>query len=200
MEKEKKKLSLKEIGPSRLVILLMAGIFLLIVSFPNMFSTNTNTKDRRESVGSKQKNTSISSETGDESDIYTKTLEERLKKVLTKVEGIGSVEVMITLKGSKELILLKDAPYTQERMNEDDGEGGKRENISISKEESTVMVNKGNGESLPYVIQELEPKVEGIVIIAEGGDISEIKAEITEAVQVLFDIPAHKIKVMKMNK
>lgn len=199
-EKEKKKLSLKEIGPSRLVILLLAGVFLLVLSLPNMFSTDNATKDRRDNVESIPQNTSISAETGDESDTYTKTLEERLKKVLIKVEGIGSVEVMITLKGSKELVLLKDEPYTQESVNEEDGEGGKRDSRSINKEENTVLISNGNGESLPYVIQELEPKVEGIVIIAEGGGNIEIIREIMGAAQVLFDVPAHKIKVMKMNK
>lgn len=199
-EKEKKKLSLKEIGPSRLVILLLAGVFLLVLSLPNMFSTDNATKDRRDNVESIPQNTSISAETGDESDIYTKTLEERLKKVLIKVEGIGSVEIMITLKGSKELVLLKDEPYTQESVNEEDGEGGKRDSRSINKEENTVLISNGNGESLPYVIQELEPKVEGIVIIAEGGGNIEIIGEIMGAAQVLFDVPAHKIKVMKMNK
>lgn len=199
-EKEKKKLSLKEIGPSRLVMLLLAGIFLVVVSFPNMFSSDNTTEDNKVREKNTSQENSISSETGDESDTYTKTLEERLKRVLAKVEGIGSVEVMITLKGSKELVILKDDPYTQESMNEDDGEGGNRVSSSIEKEESTVMVNSGNGESLPYVIQELEPKIEGIIVIAEGGDSSEIMTEIMEAVQVLFDVPAHKIKVMKMNK
>ncbi len=199
-EKEKKKLSLKEIGPSRLVILLLAGIFLVVVSFPNMFSSGNKTKEKRVSDIKTSQNSSIPAETGDESDTYTKTLEERLKKILAKVEGIGSVEVMITLKSSKELVTLKDEPYTQESINEDDGEGGNRVSSNLNKEESTVLVNNGNGESLPYVIQELEPKVEGIVVIAEGGGNTEIAAEIMEAAQVLFDVPAHKIKVMKMNK
>jgi len=107
---------------------------------------------------------------------------------------------MITLKGSKEKVILKDTPYTQESMNEVDGEGGNRDSSSINKEDTTVLVNGGNGESVPYVIQELEPEVEGIVVIAGGGDNVEIKTEIMEAAQVLFNVPAHKVKVMKMNK
>jgi stage III sporulation protein AG len=43
------------------------------------------------------------------------------------------------------------------------------------------------------------PEIEGVAVIAQGGGNSEIKKEIVEAVQVLFDIKAHKIKVMKMN-
>ncbi len=198
-EKEKKKLSIKDIGPSKLVMLLLAGIFLLVVSFPDMLSSGNSSKDSVTDEDLSIQDNSIYTETGDETDTYLETLEENLKKVLTKVEGIGSVEVMITLKGSKELVILKDGPYTQESMNEVDGEGGNRISSSINKEESTVMVNNGNGESLPYVIQEIEPVVEGIIVIAEGGDNVEIMTEIMEAAQVLFDVPAHKVKVMKMN-
>jgi stage III sporulation protein AG len=61
------------------------------------------------------------------------------------------------------------------------------------------MVGNGSGENLPYVIQELEPEVKGIAVIAEGGGDPEIIAEIIDAVQVLFNVPAHKVKVMKMN-
>ncbi|MGB8450952.1 MAG: stage III sporulation protein AG [Anaerocolumna sp.] len=199
-EKEKKKLSIKEIGPARLVILLMAGIFLLVLSFPDMLSSEDSSKDNTVKKASKVKVNTNNTETKDESEIYVNELEKRLKSVLTKVEGIGDVEVMITLKGSKEKVILKDGPYTQESMNEDDGEGGNRDSSSISKEDSTVLTNGGNGESMPYVIQELEPEVEGIVVIAEGGDSANIQTEIMEAAQVLFNVPAHKVKVMKMNK
>lgn len=198
-EKEKKKLSIKEIGPARLVMLLMAGILLLILSFPNMLSTKNSTKDsERKNVS--ERNSNLSAKAEEDGDGYTAQLEERLKKVLSKVEGIGNVEVMITLKSSKEKVILKDNPYTEESMKEVDGEGGNRDSSSIKKEDTTVLVDSGNGESLPYIIQELEPVVEGIVVIAEGGDNLDIKKEIMEAAQVLFNVPAHKVKVMKMNK
>ncbi len=198
--KEKKKLSIKEIGPARLVILLMAGIFLLVLSFPDMLSSKNSSKDNAVNQDYKMKDNNLNTKTQEEGDAYTTELENRLRSVLAKVEGIGNVEVMITLKGSKEKVILKDTPYTQESMNEVDGEGGNRDSSSINKEDTTVLVNGGNGENVPYVIQELEPKVEGIVVIAEGGDNVEIKTEIMEAAQVLFNVPAHKVKVMKMNK
>ncbi|MDF2472419.1 MAG: hypothetical protein K0R21_201 [Anaerocolumna sp.] len=199
MEKEKKKLSLKEIGPSRLIIMLLAGIFLLVLSFPDMFSSDK----ASDTTGNSTKNSSVSNtvrqENQDETDMYISLMEERLEDILAKVKGIGAVDVMITLKGSKELIVLKDQPYTQESMNESDGEGGNRVSSGIDKEDSTVTVDDGSGGSLPFIIQELEPEVAGIVVIAQGGDNPEIMTEIVDAVQVLFNVPAHKVKVMKMN-
>ena len=37
----------------------------------------------------------------------------------------------------------------------------------------------------------------GIVISAQGGGEASVKAEITAAMEALFDLPAHKIKVLK---
>ncbi len=198
--KEKKKLSIKEIGPARLVILLMAGIFLLVLSFPNMLSSKDSSKNNTASKDYGVKDNTNDTLTKDETESYINELENRLKKILAKVEGIGDVEVMITLKGSKEKIILKDGPYTQESVKEVDGEGGNRDSSSINREDTTVLVDGGDGESMPYVIQEKEPEVEGIVVIAEGGDNVKIITEIMEAAQVLFNVPAHKVKVMKMNK
>ena len=49
------------------------------------------------------------------------------------------------------------------------------------------------------VKKEMTPKIEGVVVIAQGGDDPVVMKNITEAVQALFDVDTHKIKVMKMN-
>lgn len=188
------------IKPSNLIMLLIAGVLLLLTSFPNLFSS----KSLQNEKGTTDKNSqtvkySSDNKTEDEIEAYSNDLEKKLEEFLSSVAGIGKVEVMVTVKGSKERVVLKDSPYTQESMNEVDGEGGNRVSSSIQKDESTVMVGNGSGENLPYVVQELEPEVKGIAVIAEGGDNPEIIAEIIDAVQVLFNVPAHKVKVMKMN-
>lgn len=200
MEKEKKKISIKEIGPARLVILLMAGIFLLLLSFPDLMSSEKTSKNNAANEDNSVKESLNSTQTGDETEIYVSDLEDRLKSILAKVEGIGAVEVMITLKGSKEVVVLKDEPYTQESLNEVDREGGSRNSSSIDKKDSTVLIDSVNGENVPYILKEIAPQVEGIVVIAQGGGNISVVKEIIEALQVLFDVPAHKVKVMKMNQ
>ena len=41
------------------------------------------------------------------------------------------------------------------------------------------------------------PRVEGIVVVAEGGNHSVVVKNITEAVSALFDVDVHKIKIVK---
>jgi stage III sporulation protein AG len=125
-------------------------------------------------------------------------MENKLKNILKKVSGIGDVEVMLTLKASGKQVPLKDNPSTQESVNEVDGEGGSRTNNNVTREESTVLVADGSGGEAPFILQETEPEVEGVVVIAQGGDNVQIIMDIIEAAEVLFNVPAHKVKVMKM--
>lgn len=192
--KEKKPLSLKEIGIQRLVIILLCGIFLILVSVPDFFSSF---KGEEEGSTSLKKETVLSN--SDDTEQYILSLEKKLKKVLKKVEGIGDVEVMITLKSSKEVITLKDNPYRKETVTESDSVGGQRESEVMEEEEQSVLVTTKEGENVPYILKEIEPELEGVIVIAQGGGNSNIKNEIIEAVEVLFNIPVHKIKVMKMN-
>ncbi len=196
MEKEKKKITLKEIGPARLVMLLMAGIFLVLLSIPNLPSSDK--KSKEPSVSSNKLMGQTSGTANDETELYVTDLEDQLKTLLMKVEGIGTVEVMITLKGSKEVVVLKDRPYTKESVNEVDGEGGSRNSNKTEQSDTTVMVEGSDGVKRPYALKEIEPEVEGILVIAQGGDKAVIQSEIIEAVQVLFGVPPHKVKVMKM--
>lgn len=199
-KKEKKKLNIKEIGLEKLIIMFLAGIFIIVLSFPDFFpkkkeSNTTSPKTQSITSGS---NTSKESE-DDNTDQYISTLEEKLKSALKKVEGIGDAEVMITLKASKELVTLKDTPYTQDTTNETDQNGGSRISSNITRSDESVLVTSEDGDSIPYVIKEIEPEIEGVVVIAEGGGNQTIVGEIIDAVEVLFDVPTHKIKVMKMN-
>ena len=129
---------------------------------------------------------------------YISSMEARLKNILKKVDGIGQVEVMITLKTSKEKVPLKDNPYTDENITESDRAGGRRSSKNYRSEEKTVMLDQRDGDASPYVLKEMEPKLEGVLVLAEHGENVRITKEIIDAVQVLFDVPSHKIKVMKM--
>jgi stage III sporulation protein AG len=195
---EKKKISLKEIGLPKLIMAFMAGILIILLSIPGIFSSKKATE--KSSGGN---NTEIqengTNTTSYDTNTYITEMENELESILRKVSGIGKVEVMITLKASEEQVPLKDTPTSQESLNEVDGEGGSRTNNSVQREETTVLVTDENGNSVPYIIQERKPEIEGVVVVAEGGDDARIEMDITETAKVLFDVEPNKVKVMKMN-
>jgi stage III sporulation protein AG len=164
----------------------LCGMILLVLSWP------TGSSEKKESTKSETKIESKESETEE----YEALLEERLKTILSKVEGVKGVEVMITLKNSGEKVTLKDSPYSQETTTEKD-ENGETNKTQISSEETTVLIETDEGTS-PYVLKEKEPQVEGVLVLVEGLSDASIKNEISEAVEALFGVASHKIKVMKM--
>lgn len=182
---EKKELGLKEWG-----MILGAGVLLLTLSVPEFFGNDT--KEEQQLLPLQTVQTDTETTEG-----YVRQLEQRLEQLLSHVEGAGMVQVMITVQASKEKIVLKDLDYRQETTTEQDGAGGVRTIVQTEQQEESIK-KQASGEELPYVIKELEPEVEGVVVIAEGSKKGTVDLDIVEAVQALFDLPAHKIKVLKM--
>ena len=108
---------------------------------------------------------------------YERYLEQKTEEALQCVEGVGNVKVMITLKSSEENVVEKDQ--------QSDGQ--------------SVEEEKSDGTQVPYVSKKLSPEVEGVIVIADGGDNAVVVQNITGAIQALYGVEAHKIKVMKRN-
>lgn len=183
---------MKEIGLDKLVIILLTGAAILLLSVPGFFQSE-NRKDENDTI---EETAEISVQK--EIDCYVENLENRLEKILKKVEGVGDVDVMISVKGTREQVILKDSNASKDTSTEVDGNGGNRVSSNFDEEDTTIFLKGQDGEESPYIVQELEPEISGVLILAEGaGDVSKTN-EIIEAVEALFSVPIHKIKVIKM--
>ena len=120
-----------------------------------------------------EENTQETDQSLQEQDWQTK-MEERLVEMLEQVQGVGKAEVFLTCEGTQEKVVEKD-------------------------ETETVYERDSRGNQTPYVSAEIYPQVTGVLVVAQGGDDPVVIQNIQEAVQVLFQVEAHKIKVMKMN-
>lgn len=179
----------------QLLILLLAGILLLVIAVPTG-------KKGKEDDGGKVSASYISDASSDsvsESD-YVAYLENHLEQTLSQMEGAGDVEVMITLAASSEKIVEKDREDESEDLTESDSTGGTRSTQNMTRKETTVYNNDGNDRQTPYISKEITPKVEGVVVLASGGDRAVVVRNITEAVQALFGIDTHKIRIIKKNQ
>lgn len=177
---------------NQLLLILLSGILLLVIVFP--------VPEQRESSSAAQQagdaETSLSSEIRDNGD-YERYLEEKTSRILEDVEGVGEVTVMITLKSDGQKIIEKDQSSSSQSTDEEDSSGGTRSVEDRSSDKTSIYEQTADGSSTPYVSKELAPEVEGVVVIADGGDNAVVAQNITEAVQALFGVEAHKIKIMK---
>lgn len=185
-KKERKKIMLKDIGLEKIILIAIAGIILLVTNFSEWQS-----KNKTEKITETQNVAATS-----ENEAYIESLENKLVHILENVDGVGEVEVMITLESSRESILNKDDTEELE-TEEETSDGTKSERQSSRRENETVLADE-SGEAAPYVIKELEPEIAGVVIACEGAENNTVAASVTEAAQVLFGISVNRIKVLKM--
>ena len=158
---------------TRLAILFLCGLLLLVIAVPVP------------KTGEVDKDTKIDGESGkgetyetDSMADYEKYLEQKTAQTLGVVDGAGKVTVMITLKSTGQKVVEKDQQSTYQTTKEADSQGA-------------------DGTQIPYVSKENAPEVEGVLVIADGGGNAVVAKNLTEAVQALFGVEAHKIKIMK---
>ena len=86
-------------------------------------------------------------------------LEKKLANILSKLEGVGKVNVMVTLENSVEKVTATNTTQSKESIIENDGEGGTRQ---VQREDPTLqVVTRGNDGSL-LVVKEIKPTVLGV--------------------------------------
>lgn len=175
----------------RWMLLALFGILILVIVWPVGSKSKEADNQVSESVAGTEKRTYNYAEQ------YTTNMELRLKEILENVDGAGAVQVMITVKNNGEQVVEKDKSYSESKTIQS-GDGGKNTTTAnTSRSESTVYDRTDSGS--PYVVKQLEPEIEGVLVAAQGAGDETVVNEITYAVQVLFDVPVHKIKVVKMS-
>ena len=110
--------------------------------------------------------------------------EQRLESLLRNMQGVGQVNVMLTLKSGSTLELAKDSS-TSVRDSE------------TKRESDVVTVSRGSGSEEVVVTQERYPIYQGAVVVCEGGGNSAVRLAIIEAVSVLTGLGSDKITVVQ---
>jgi len=128
-----------------------------------------------------------------------RALEEELEEFLSLVAGAGRVRVMISALGDRETIFAVDSTENRSHIIEEDAQGGTRDQRQYSTQEQTVIITDRNGIDQPLVLREISPRVEGIVIIAEGGDDPFVRDALTRAAMAVLGVEAHRVQVLAMN-
>lgn len=124
----------------------------------------------------------------------------KLKYILTQIEGAGRVDVMITYSAGKENVPAYDTKISENSTDEKDSGGGTRKITQKSKDTSMVFSDGRNGDKNPVIIKELEPSVRGVLVVAEGASDPQVREKLGRAVQVLLDIPVHRIQIIERKK
>ncbi|MGE5474126.1 MAG: hypothetical protein ACM3UU_07905 [Ignavibacteriales bacterium] len=174
-----------------LIIFIIIGILLILIS--NFFGSSDGSSSKKDIVYSP----AVQSQKA-ENELNFK-LEQRLAKILSEIRGVGRVSVIITYSSGPESVLAREEKNNQTNTNERDSTGGERKTIQNNIETSYVMADEQSGTKKPVVVRQMASKIQGVVIAAEGGDNSTVKADIVSAVEAATGISGYRIRVFKKN-
>ncbi len=164
---------LQLVKDKKVKIIIIVGILGMVLIFLSEFISDDKNNDMPKS------NTETTSY-----ETYADDMEEKLRKTLEKIEGVGKAEVMITVNGTEEYI------YAQE-------EKVKNGEKDSSSENQYVLIGSGS-EKQALLKKVVNPEISGVVIICEGGDSNIVKEKVYSSVSAIFDISSNNIYVAKL--
>ncbi len=177
---------------SNLAVVVIICIILLI-SWSALFP-----KDEQRADGNNEIE-NVSAENNIPKASYNDSMEERLEKILTGINGVGNVEVMITYETSTEVVPASNVTKSAQTTEENDKQGGIRVIKQENTTESIVTVSSRDYNNSPVVIKEIKPIIRGVIVVAEGAEDPVVKSHLIEAVTTIFQIKSHKVKVYSRN-
>lgn len=203
IDKLKKMFSNKEEegGNKRKLENIFAFVIILIVTIIAInFILNDDKSEERESddpnkrlATTQDTNTLNNTSETNEKDELVKSLE----NILSKINGVGRVEVMITYSETSKTIPVYNEESTQEDTEETDSNGGTRK-ITQTDTRKEVIYEEVDGNKTLITQSVISPTIEGAIITAEGASNATVKANIVQAVEAVTGIATHKIQVFEM--
>lgn len=125
-------------------------------------------------------------------------LESKLEKILSKIQGVGEVQVCINYQESAEVVAMYNENSKTSSTEETDTSGGTRKIEEIDTQKD-IIYKENNGEKTPITKKVIQPKIEGAIITAKGANNAETKTNIIQAVEAVTGLATHKIQVFEMN-
>ncbi|WP_240413996.1 stage III sporulation protein AG [Paenibacillus periandrae] len=126
---------------------------------------------------------------------YEEAYQSQLKELLSKIVGVGEVEVLVTIDSTEEIAVERNTKDTQQVTNEKDQHGATR-HISDVTRSGEVVIYEVSGGKQPLVTKTIKPKIRGVVVVAKGAENLTVKKMMTEAVERGLDVPANRISIL----
>ena len=123
-------------------------------------------------------------------------LEIKLEDILSKINGVGQVDVMINYTESTQIIPIYNKTEKNSTTDESDSGGGTRK-IQESDINQEVVYQEENGKNVIATQKKVSPKIEGAIITAQGANNPNIKNSIIQAVEAVTGLATHKIQVFE---
>ncbi len=182
----------KKDGKKSVENLILLAILLIIVIVAINYIWKDNEKAKKDNANS----TKVLADTNiiEENTSQNNDLEQKLRKILSNISGVGEVEVLITYSQTSVVNPIYNEDYGESVTEEEDTSGGKRKVSSTTNKKEVVSSNND------VITQSVtSPQIQGAVVIAKGAGDANVKANIIQAVEAATGLSTYKIQVFEMN-
>lgn len=175
----------KKIVENLVIFLILLVIVMVVIN--TLFTSDKENEDTVSVVNTKE----ITSSTDE--------LEVKLENILSKIEGAGKVDVMISYLSGIEQVPMYDLKENLTVTEEKDKEGGQRKTEQKSNEQSIVYEEKNNTRT-PVMKQTIMPEIIGVIVVADGANNVTVKNNIINAIEATVNTSSHRIQVFPSDK
>lgn len=121
----------------------------------------------------------------DDGDSYKDQVGNELENILSKIDGVGECEVMLSVEGTAEYIFAENVDKSQDLSS----------NGSSDRYQNEIVMIENSGSRQALVRKIVRPKICGVVVVCRGGGDITIKERVIKAVSAALNIPYGRICV-----
>lgn len=173
-------------------------LIVTIIAINFILSDKKTTTKEENSTSNKKLATTNQTEINSSYSSNSDELSNKLENILSKINGVGEVNVFINYSESSEVVAMYNENSKSSSTEETDTSGGIRK-IEETDTQKDIVYQENSGEKTPITQKIVQPKIEGAIITAKGANNANVKTNIIQAVEAATGLATHKIQVFEMN-
>lgn len=181
-----------------LIILgLLGAAIMLFNSFVNVKKLDSENTGREPPVNQSTQSALLQGETTTPNsfDSIEEAMENRTKEILEKIVGVGTVDIMVTVDSTEEIVVTRNMNDSQQLSEETDASGGKRQTTQYTRDGEIVTYTQ-SGDETPIITKRIRPQVRGVLVVAKGAENKVVRGLIEQAIEKGLNVPSYRISVV----
>ncbi len=135
----------------------------------------------------------------DPAESYASSLEERLERTISEIEGAGETKVLITLQGGREYVYAREDQTSSDLSESVDPSGRQSSDERQDRQSNLIIIDTDQGEQA-LVCTELMPAVNGVVVVCAGAGDPEVKEQIMAVVTTALNISSKRVCITQLSQ
>lgn len=177
-------------GDKKIKLITLIGLIGITLIFISSFDFNNSSKQKEDI----NENKIITEEQ------YVLQMEKKVLDLVQNIQGVGTAKVMVTLENGVENVYVnetkKESDKTQDNTSNEKNKVSQSDNV----EQKVIIVDGGNGKKEALIKTQLQPKVQGVVVVCQGGSELNVKQNVTEAVKTALNITSNRVFVTQLTQ